>query len=159
MNTSQTPSPRLFSKRKKMIIFFFVGVLNTLIDFIIYTIASTLLHIPLTISTIISGSISAISTFFTHGKITWKDRELTKSSLFRFATWCLIMIIILRPIIAFIAERLTPLYQFAFAITSFLHLPFSYEFVVNTGVFVIIAFIVMILNFTIYEKFVFWNKK
>ncbi len=157
MSTKQKLTPAS-SSRKKIVIFFFVGVFNTLVDFVIYTIASSFLHIPLTVSTAISGSISAISTFFTHGKITWKERELTGSSMIRFATWCCIMVVAVRPIIAFVAEQLTPLYQFAFAIFSFMHLPFSYKFVANTGVFVIIAAVVMVLNFLVYEKFVFPHK-
>lgn len=149
----------LSCKHKKMLIFFFVGIFNTLVDFIVYTISSTFFQIPLTISTAISGSISSVSTFFTHGKITWKNRPLTKFSILRYATWSLIMVIFLRPFIAFIAEHLTPLYQFAFVVSSFLHLPFSYDFVFKTGVFIIIAAVIMVINFFVYEKFVFLNRQ
>lgn len=158
MVKTKKPHSALSPQHQKMLVFFFVGVLNTLIDFIIYTIASSVFHIPLTLATVISGSISAITTFFTHGKITWKDREITKSSMLRFALWCLIMVTAIRPFIAFIAEHLTPLYQFIFFISSFLRLPFSYQFVTNTGVFIIIAAVVMTINFCVYEKFVFLSK-
>lgn len=144
--------------KKKFVIFFFVGLFNTFIDFIIYTIATLVFGTPVTLATVLSGTISSISTFFTHGKITWQNQNLNKSSFIRFAVWCLIMVTMLRPFVAFVAEQLTPLYQFAFTITSFLHIPFSYNFVRNTGIFVIIAAVVMILNFTIYEKVVFKQK-
>lgn len=143
---------------KKITIFFFVGLFNTFIDFVIYTLVTLIFNVPVTFATVISGTISSISTFFTHGKITWQSQNLNKSSFIRFAIWCLIMVTMIRPFVAFVAEQLTPLYQFAFALSSFLHLPFSYNFVKNTGIFVIIAAVVMILNFAIYEKVVFKQK-
>ena len=51
-----------------------------------------------------------------------------------------------------------PLYNLAFNICQFLHIPFSYEFVESTGIFVLLTAVVMVINFLVYDKFVFGRK-
>ena len=62
------------------------------------------------------------------------------------------------PLLNQLFSYITPLYEFAFNITSAIHLPFTYEFVLTTGAFVLTSAVVMVINFLFYDKFVFGKK-
>ena len=50
------------------------------------------------------------------------------------------------------------LYQLAFNICQFMHIPFSFEFVASTGNFVLMTGVTMVVNFLVYDRFVFGKK-
>ena len=138
--------------------YFFVGVGVTLVNYILFAIISNILikdNNYLWLSNLIATVITVIIGYIAHSKITWKERNVTKSSIIRFFIWSAMIAIVINPALTQLFGLFTPLYEFAFNITSAMHLPFTYEFVLTTGAFVLPAIIVMILNFLFYDKFVF----
>lgn len=69
------------------------------------------------------------------------------------------MAIIISPFFTWLFQSITPLYKFAFDISSAINLPFDYNFVESTGVFVLTACVTMTLNYLFYDKLVFGNTK
>lgn len=142
--------------------YFFVGVGITVFNYIFYSILSNLIiknNDLLWLSSLISTIFSAIVAYIAHSKITWKERNVTKASVIRFFIWNALLAIVISPLFTQLFSLLTPLYELAFNITSALHLPFSYEFVLTTGAFVLTSIVTMILNFLFYDKFVFPKNK
>ena len=149
--------------------YFFVGVAITVFNFGTYSLINYLfLGINpfnmgndngnsnfLWLSTFISTTISTIVAYIAHSKITWKERTVTKHSIIRFFIWNALFAVAIGPWLTQLFSLLTPLYEFAFHICEAIHLPFSYEFVLSTGAFVLTAIVTMILNFLFYDRFVF----
>ena len=59
------------------------------------------------------------------------------------------------PFLALCFGLFTPVYELAHNISSFFRLPFSYEFIESTGVFVFASIVAMLLNYIFYDKLVF----
>ena len=138
--------------------YFFVGVAITIFNFVLYSILANLIirnNDFLWLSTFISTTISTIVAYIAHSKITWKERNVTKHSIIRFFIWNALFAVAIGPWLTQLFSLLTPLYEFAFHICEAIHLPFSYEFVLSTGAFVLTAIVTMILNFLFYDRFVF----
>ena len=76
-----------------------------------------------------------------------------------FFIWNGITALIISPFFTWIFGHFTLLYQFAHGISSFLHLPFDYNFVESTGVFCLTTAVTMTLNFFFYDRIVFSKKK
>lgn len=148
------------STTKHASIYAIVGIAITIFNFAFYSFLANLIinnNDLLWLSTFISTLITTIVAYILHSKITWKDRVVTKSSIYRFLIWNLIMAIAINPILTQLFSFITPLYDLAFNISTTISLPFTYEFVQSTGAFVLTAIITMILNFLFYDKFVFGN--
>lgn len=138
-----------------------VGVAVTLFNYALFAILSNLIiknNDLIWLSNFIATAITTIVAYFAHSKITWKERKVTKHSIIRFFIWNA-MLTVIAPGFTQLFSLLTPLYEFAYNITSAIHLPFSYEFVLTTGAFVLNSIVIMILNFLFYDKFVFGKKK
>ena len=138
--------------------YFFVGVAITVFNFTLYSILANLIirnNDLLWLSTLISTIVSTIVAYIAHSKITWKERNVTKHSIIRFFIWNILFAVAIGPWLTQLFSLLTPLYEFAFHICEAIHLPFSYEFVLSTGAFVLTAIVSMILNFLFYDRFVF----
>ena len=52
----------------------------------------------------------------------------------------------------------TGLYSLAYDICTFLHIPFSYDFIQSTGAFILANAVIMIINFLFYDRLVFDKK-
>lgn len=142
--------------------YFFVGVSVTLFNYGLYSILANLIinnNDLLWLSTLIATAATTIVAFIAHSKITWKERNVTKTSIIKFFIWNALLTIAIGPGLTQLFSLLTPLYEFAFNITSFMHLPFSYEFVLTTGAFVLTSTVIMILNFLFYDRFVFGKSR
>ena len=142
--------------------YFFVGIGITLFNYILYTILSNVIinnNDFLWLSTLISTVITTIVAYIAHSKITWKERSITKHSIIRFFIWNAILAFAIGPWITQLFSLITPLYDFAYQIIEALHIPFTYEFTLTTGAFVLTSVVVMILNFLFYDKFVFGKTK
>lgn len=138
--------------------YFFVGVAITIFNFTLYSILANLIfqnNDLLWLSTFISTVITTIVAYIAHSKITWKERKVTKHSIIRFFIWNALFAVAIGPWLTQLFSLLTPLYEFAFHICEAIHLPFSYEFVLSTGAFILTAIITMIINFLFYDRFVF----
>ena len=143
-------------------IFAVVGIVLTIINFVIYTIlartifnSEELLWIDLMISTLITTFIA----YFSHSRITWKEHRPTRLGVINFFAWNFLIAIVVSPLLTELFRLLTPVYEFAFNISSSIDLPFDYEFIESTGIFGFAAVITMILNFLFYDKLVFGDKK
>lgn len=147
---------------KKVFKFLGVGLTITIIEYIIYTLLVMVMFggnvemAPL--ATGMSGAVAMVVAFIMHSKITWKERDPGKFGIVKFFAWNILLVALIRPGLAAFFELLTGLYQFGFMITSAIHLPFSYDFVESTGIYVLTTAVTMTLNFICYEKVVFGTK-
>ena len=142
--------------------FLFVGIGVTIFNYILFTILANVIiknNDFLWLSNLIATTITVIVAYFAHSKITWKERNITKSSIIRFFIWNAILAIIISPSLTQFFSLFTPLYELAFNITTAIHLPFTYDFVLTTGAFVLTSIVIMIINFLFYDKFVFHKAK
>lgn len=142
--------------------YFIVGVLVTGFNYALFAILSNLIiqnNDLIWLSNFIATAITTIVAYFAHSRITWKERVVTKHSIIRFFIWNAMLTVAIAPGLTQLFSLFTPLYEFVFNITNAMHLPFSYEFILTTGAFVLNAFVIMIINFLFYDKFVFGKKK
>ncbi len=138
-----------------------VGITITIFNFSLYTVLARFViknNSLLWLATLISTTISTFLAFILHSNITWKERDPGKIGIYKFFIWNLTMAIAIGPFLTWIFSLLKPIYDFAYGISSAIHLPFDYDFVQSTGTFVLAALITMILNFLFYDRFVFSKK-
>lgn len=139
-----------------------VGIVITIFNYSFYSILSNIIinnNDFLWLSTLISTAASIVLAFILHSNITWKDRPTTKTAIYKFLIWNIILAIAVGPVLTQLFSLITPLYDFAYSISSAMHLPFTHEFVLTTGVFVLVSLVVLILNFFFYDRFVFGKTK
>lgn len=147
---------------KHAIRYIFVGMTITIFNFLLYTGLARFIFNDnnfLWLATLISTTCSTFLAFALHSNITWKDRDPGKTGLYKFFIWNLTLAIAIGPFLTWIFSSISPIYAFAYSITSAIHLPFDYNFVQSTGTFVFTALVTMILNFLFYDRFVFGKKK
>ena len=138
-----------------------VGIMVTGFNSVLFSILSNLViknNDLIWLSNFIATAITTIVAYFAHSRITWKERTVTKHSVIRFFIWNAMLAVAIAPGFTQLFSLFTPLYELAYNITSTIHLPFSYEFVLTTGAFVLNSIVIMILNFLFYDKFVFGKK-
>ncbi len=147
--------------KKRATRYFFLGLLNTAIGYGIYEVlALTIFRGELLwVATLVSGTIGIFTGYYMHSKYTWVGRKVGKEQVARFFIWNVISSVLVKPVLTKIFELPEFLYKFAFSIFEALHIPFSYEFVRSTGIFVLITAVIMIINFLVYDRFVFGKKK
>lgn len=141
--------------------YFVIGVLVTSFNYALFAILSNLIlrnNDFIWLSNFIATAVTTIVAYFAHSRITWKERTITKHSIIRFFIWNTMLTVAIAPGFTQLFSLFTPLYEFAYNITSAIHLPFSYEFILTTGAFVLNSIVIMILNFLFYDKFVFGKK-
>lgn len=142
-----------------------VGITVTLIDFLVYNFSLSVLlggnNDLIWLASIISGVAGTISAYILHSNITWKGRDPGKYGIIKFFAWNVLLVVAIRPALTFIFGVMDGLYEFAFMIASGINLPFTFEFVESTGVYVLMTAVIMILNFLFYDRVVFGsvNKK
>lgn len=138
-----------------------IGVILTVFNYILYTILARIINNNgiLWVSTLISTTITIFLAYILHSRITWKERDPGKLGVYKFFIWNIIIAVAISPFLTWVFSLITPLYEFAYNISSAIHLPFDYNFVQSTGAFVLTTIITMVLNFLFYDKFVFGKKK
>lgn len=142
--------------------YFFVGLAITLFNYALFTVLSNIINNNnelLWLSTLVSTFITTLVAYLLHSKITWKERPITKTAKYKFFVWNLIGAFVVGPLLTQLFSLFTPIYEFIYQIVEALHLPFSYEFTFTTSVFVFTSTIYMIINFLLYDKFVFGKSK
>lgn len=146
------------TKSKRPLIFIGVGIFNTLLDFAFYTLLTQTVFKgadSIALAGIVSGTFALACAFTTHSLITWKGRQKSKGTVLRFVLFTGFGMWVIRPILLALFIHLTPIYNLAFSISSALKLPFTYDFIANTGAFGFMAVIVLIYNYLVYDRFVF----
>ena len=153
--TEKTKKPHHASR------YLIIGIIVTLFNFVLYTILARVINNNelLWLSTLIATFVTIFVAFFLHSKITWKERNPGKLGIYKFFIWNLLSAFAIGPFCTWIFSMLTPLYDFAYNISSAMHLPFDYNFVQSTGAFVLTSAVAMVLNFLFYDKLVFSKKK
>lgn len=150
------------SKKSRPLKYLIVGLTITAFNFGAYTLVARVIinnNDLLWVSNLIATSFAIIVAFILHSNITWKERNPGKRGVIRFFIWNIAIAIAISPALTFLFGLLDPLYQLAFSITSALNLPFDYDFVESTGVFVLVGAVTMVLNYFFYDKFVFGKEK
>ena len=159
-NTKKNPQDVKTSKHAGR--YLIIGTSLAIFNFGFYTILANLIiknNDFLWLSTFISTLVTTILAYILHSKITWKERPITKSAKYKFFIWNILLAVAIGPLLTQLFSLITPLYQFAFNISQAINLPFTYEFILSTGAFVLTAIVTTILNFFFYDKFVFGKAK
>lgn len=148
-------------KKKQAGKYLIFGILNTVINYGVYEFLALLVFKGeglLWLATLLSGIESIFVGYFLHSRFTWKDREVGKKQLGKFFIWNVAMSVAVKPVLTLFFELFGFLYQFVHSICQTIGLPFSYDFVKTTGVYVLMTAVLMVLNFLAYDKFVFGKK-
>ena len=159
--SAKPSSPSEPSTAKRTGKYVIVGTTLTLFNFGLYTLIARLIddNNYLWISTLISTTITTILAYILHSKITWKERNPGRSGIYKFFIWNALCAIAIGPFFTWAFTFITPLYEFAYNISTAIHLPFDYDFVQSTGVFVLVSILTMILNYLFYDRLVFGKSK
>lgn len=139
-----------------------IGITLAIFNYTLYTILANIIiknNDLLWLSSFISTGLTTILAYILHSKITWKERPISKATIYKFFIWNIILTVAIGPIFTQLFSLITPLYQLAFNIFQSLNIPFSYEFTLTTGAFLLTAVVTTILNFFFYDKFVFDKSK
>lgn len=138
-----------------------IGIVLTVFNYIIFSILARIIsnNDLLWIDSIISYVAATFLAYLLHSKITWKERSPGKIGIIKFFAWNLITALAISPFFTWLFGYFTPIYQFAHQVSTFLHLPFDYEFVESTGIFCFVTLITMTLNYFFYDKLVFGKPK
>ena len=148
---------------KHAVRYFIIGVSITIFNFLLYSVIANYIiknNDLLWLSSFISTFFTTILAYFLHSRITWKDRNVTKVAVIRFFIWNGILTVAINPGLTYLFGLITPLYNLATNIANqMFNLGVSFEFVQSTGAFLLTGFIVMIINFLFYDKFVFDKEK
>lgn len=146
----------------RLIRFAGAGVIITVFDYILYSaIMCFVFHSNtemISCATVMSGTVSTFVAYMVHSHHTWKERDPGKYGIFKFFAWNIIAVSLLRPFISSVFEQLTGLFQFCYGISSGLGLPFTYEFIMSTIVYVLMIMVLTVMNYTVYARLVF-NKE
>lgn len=135
-----------------------IGIILTIFNFIIYTFLARVIiqnNNYLWLATAIAYALATVLAYFLHSKITWQERPVTKHGVLMFFVWNIVTALFISPFFTWLFGFITPVYEFAFNISSALHLPFDYNFIESTGVFCFATLITMIFNYLFYDKLVF----
>ncbi len=148
--------------KKRVSKFVVVGITLALFNYLFYTFLAlvTIKNSELLwLSSLISTSITAVLAYILHSRITWKERQPTKTGILNFFIWNALLAVVFSPSLTWFFGLFTPLYEFALQIFEVLHLPFNFDFIESTGVFILVNIVTMILNYCFYDRLVFNQKK
>ena len=146
--SSDQTSPTTVKRVSKFAI---IGTILALFNYLLYTLLALVIfnnNDLLWLSSLISTSITTILAYILHSRITWQERTPTKIGVTNFFIWNALLAIVICPLLTWILSFITPLYEFAYNLCQNLHIPFSYEFVESTGVYVLMTVVIMVLNFS-----------
>ena len=140
-----------------------VGITVTLIDYLVYSFVMMVLFGGNTdlvwLGSIISGVAGTIAAYILHSNITWRGRDPGKYGVLKFFGWNILLVAAIRPLLTLFFGLLDGLYEFAFMITDGIGIPFTFEFVESTGIYVLMTAVIMVLNFLFYDRVVFGEVK
>ncbi len=163
METKKAESPKKdVTTSKHAARYIIIGTFLAFFNYGLYTVLSNFIinnNNLIWLSSFISTAITTVLAYILHSRITWKERPISKTAIYKFFIWNIILTVAIYPVLTQLFSYLTPLYVFAYSITSFLRIPFTYEFVLTTGAFVLTTIITTLMNYFLYDKFVFGKSK
>jgi putative flippase GtrA len=146
---------------KRPLIFLGVGIVNTLLDFGFYSLLTLTVFSSdkqIALAGVVSGTFALLCAFLTHSLITWRGAHIGLPTIMKFIAFTGFGMWVIRPVLLALFIKLGGLYAWAHDLSQTLHLPFSQEFIANTGAFGFMVVIVLVYNYLVYDRFVF-NKK
>ena len=156
MKSAKTTTTKRISK------FAIIGIILALFNFLIYTFLARVIFNSnelLWLDSIISYTLATILAYILHSRITWQERPVTTHGIIMFFVWNGITAIAISPFCTWLFTFITPFYEFVFQISTAIHLPFDYNFIESTTIFIIVNAITMILNYLFYDRLVFGETK
>lgn len=147
-------------KKQRVVKYTSVGIIATLIDYIIYELIIFLLGDAswAWLATMIAGIIATGAAYLMHSNITWKERDPGKFGIIKFFIWNVLVMVCVRPLLTLVFGLLTGLYEWVFGTGVNIGINWDYNFVESTGIYGFMTIITMILNFTVYERLIFGKK-
>lgn len=141
--------------------FVVIGIILTLFNFIIYTILARFINNNdyLWLDTIVSYIFATFLGYILHSKITWQERNPSKTGIIKFFLWNFLTALAISPLLTWLFKFLTPLYEFIHQFSTNLHLPLDYNFIESTTIFCLVTIITMLLNYLFYDKLVFGKEE
>ncbi len=137
-----------------------VGVAATIADYLFYQIAlHTFLQDNLAGAAIFAGVLATFVAYIGHSNITWKTRDPGRFGIIKFFLWNAFVVILVRPVLVWLFELPVFLYEFAYWLCDAIHLPFGFDFVESTGVYVLMTAVTMVLNYIFYGRVVFGKEQ
>ena len=134
-----------------------VGILNTVVDFIVYNLIHLVLPSLLpAIAAVISGTVAMVNSFVFNKNFTFRTKKLPPAKLILFFALTIVGIYIIRPIVVGVLTGywLWP-GQVAYRVAGILHLPLSQDFVSYNTALVAAILIVLVYNYLTYKYFIF----
>ena len=142
--------------------FAIIGIILALFNFLIYTFLARVIfnnNELLWLDSIISYALATVLAYILHSRITWQERPITTHGVVMFFVWNGITAIAISPFFTWLFTLITPFYEFIYQISLAIHLPFDYNFIESTTIFIIVNAITMILNYLFYDRLVFGKTK
>lgn len=139
-----------------------IGTLLALFNYGLYTVLSNYIinnNDLIWLSSFIATAVTTVLAYILHSRITWKERPISKTAIYKFFIWNIMLTVAIYPLLTQLFSYITPLYDFAYSVTSALHIPFTYEFVLTTGAFILTTIITTLMNYFLYDRFVFGKSK
>lgn len=138
--------------------FLLIGTIVTVFNYALYIILAELIIKNtdlLWVSNLIATFLAVILSYILHSKITWKERPTNKTAVYKFFIWNAFITFPVNPGLTQFFSIFTPLYELIYNICQNLHIDFSFEFIRDTGAFILATIVIMIINFLFYDKLVF----
>ncbi|MCC7288876.1 GtrA family protein [bacterium] len=133
-----------------------VGILNTLVDIVLYNVLIMLFLIPAGAAGVVSGTVAMVNSFIFNQRFTFRVQKVSRARIITFFAITGFGIYVIRPIVLtfFTKTWLWPS-QIVYDVTSFLRLPFSAEFDRDNFALAVAILLVLTYNYITYKKFVF----
>lgn len=145
--------------QKRPLVFLAVGVINTLLDFLFYTLLTqTVFSSNIALAGFVSGTVALVIAFLNHAFITWRGASIDRQTPVRFFIVTGFGMWVLRPALLWLFTQPQQIYEWLYSISSSMGLPFSLDFITKTGAFGCMVIIVLIYNYFTYDRFVFRTK-
>lgn len=131
-----------------------VGIMNTVIDFVAFNVLR--LAIPVTIASVISGTLAMINSYIFNQRFTFKAKKVEPKQTVIFFVATIFGIYVIRPAVIYFFTKvwLGPVHL-GYSITHAIGLPFSQKFVADNAAWLAAIVIVLVYNYYAYKKWVF----
>ncbi len=131
-----------------------VGILNTVIDFVIFNLLRLLL--PVAIAGVLSGTVAMINSYIFNQRFTFRTKQVSTQRMVAFFALTAFGLYVIRPAVIYLFTGwwLWPA-STAYNISHALGLPFTLEFVTDNAGLVAAIAVVLCYNYFTYKKLVF----
>lgn len=133
-----------------------VGVLNTIVDFVIYNLLIQFFIVPVVIASVISGTIAMINSFVFNQRFTFRAKKVDARQTLYFFMLTIFGLYVIRSLMVYWLTKtwIAPA-KLVYHLTNFLKLPLTQAFVTRNFALVAAIVVVLVYNYITYKKFVF----